>query len=189
MLPEVESKKSTNRLSSAPSNTLYPKECNICLTFRVQHKNKKFEPYKVLTTDAERTIKAAAKEKNEQLYAEINHLDLIAKEFKVHQHCYQSFTRGYSAGSKKPNPQPVYEKGDFEAVKACILNDIISMYKAISMKTLHNLYGISTDDSRYRNKLKERIKSHFGDKLLFLSPSSGKGEVVIELTKWKKFFR
>ena len=47
---------------------VYPKECNICLKHRVQYKNKRTEPY---TIDAANSIKAAAKVKNENLYAEI----------------------------------------------------------------------------------------------------------------------
>ena len=37
-------------------------------------------PYKIETHDAEMTIKAAAKDKNETLYNEIKNLDLIAKD-------------------------------------------------------------------------------------------------------------
>ena len=35
-------------------------------------------------------------DKNVKLYNEIQHLDLIAKEFKVHKRCYQQFTSGYA---------------------------------------------------------------------------------------------
>jgi len=165
---------------------LYPKECNICSKFRVQYKTKKYEPYKITTIDAQRTIKAAARVKDEKLYAEIQHLDLIAKEFKVHMHCYQNFTRGYSEGSaistsSSTSSSTSYDRGDFETVKEYIQNEVLLHGKAVAMKYLHQLYGLSVDDSRYRNKLKERIKTLFGDELLFLIPSIGKGEIVVAM--------
>lgn len=186
-----ENTKKSERLSGAPSSpatpaSLYPKECNICLKFRVQHKNKKYEPYKIATYDAQRTIKAAAKDKNEKLYAEIESLDLIAKEFKVHQHCYQNFTRGFNAASTSSSSSTLatskddsYERGDFEAVKQLISNEVLTLGKAVSMKTIHNVYGLCVDDTRYRSKLKQRIINHFEEKLLFLNAPQRKGEIVL----------
>ena len=152
--------------------------------------------------DAQRTIKDAAKVKNEKLYTEIHHLDLIAKEFKVHQHCYQNFTRGFSKGATSTvTSDAQYDKRDFEVVKDFISNEVICCRKAVSMKYLHYIYGLFPEDSRYRNKLKERIKKQYGDRLLFLQPSNGKGEKLLpskqsaptmtcrgRLFSWKKFF-
>ena len=78
----------SNRLQSplsSPSSAawVYPKECNICSGFRVQHKRRKYEPYKISTHNAEQTTKAAAKDKDPELFNEIQHLDLIAKEFNI----------------------------------------------------------------------------------------------------------
>ena len=70
-----------------------------------------------------------------------------------------------------------YDKGDFEVVKKFISNEVIGCGKATSMKT--SMYGLSTDYSRYRNKLKEQIKKQYGDKLLFIEPSNGRGEDVV----------
>ena len=168
--------------SSGSPVWLYPKECNICSKFRVQHRNKKFEPYKIATYDTQRTIKAAANAKDKKLYSEIESLDLIAKEFKVHAHCYQNFTRGFSDGSSTSSSTktaPAYDSGDFDAVKEIISNEVISLGKAVSMKNLHVVYGLSIEDTRYRSKLKQRIINLFGDKLLFLNPSVGNGEVVV----------
>jgi hypothetical protein len=73
----------SDRISSpvcSPSPAwVYPKECNLCLKYRVQHKSKKYEPYQITTFAAQTTIKAAAKVKNEKLYNEIKDIDLIAK--------------------------------------------------------------------------------------------------------------
>ena len=148
----------------------------------MQHKNVKYEPYKIVTYEAQRTIKAAAKVKNEKLFAEIESLDLIAKEFKVHQHCYQNFTRGFNAASSatlSSSKDPCYEKGDFEAVKQLISKEIMTLDKAVSMKNIHKVYGLCVDDTRYRSKLKQRIISHFKNELLFLTPSNRKEEIVV----------
>ena len=51
---------------------------------------------------AENTIKAAAKEKNTSLYAEIKELNLTAKEFKYHTKCYKEFTFRFSEKFREP---------------------------------------------------------------------------------------
>ena len=67
-----------SNLLSAPTGSshlvpawVYPKECNICFKHRVQYKKKRAEPYTIVTFDAANSIKAAAKVKSENLYAEI----------------------------------------------------------------------------------------------------------------------
>ena len=47
------------------------------------------------------------------------------------------------------------------------------------MKHLHNLYDLATGDSRYINKLKERIKKEYKHQLLFLDPGVGRSEAAI----------
>ena len=44
---------------------VHPKECNLCTKFRVQHKGERYKPYKITTYTAEKTIKSAAIDKNE----------------------------------------------------------------------------------------------------------------------------
>ena len=50
-----------------------------------------FTPYPITTFNAVNAIKAVAEIKY-VTYDKIRDLDLIAKEFKVHRHCYQQFT-------------------------------------------------------------------------------------------------
>ena len=50
--------------------------------------------------EAEDTIKAVAKAKNPNLYFEIKDVDLFAKEFKTHVHCYREFTRAFNKSSR-----------------------------------------------------------------------------------------
>ena len=157
---------------------IYPKECNICLKHRVQCKNKRTEPYTIVNFDAANSIKAAAKVKNENLYVEIKDLDLIAKEFKVHKHCYQQFTHGYTKGvCNKDQPltskDPKYDSGKFEAVKVFVCNPVLKLGKAASMKQLHDIYQLGAGDSRYRSKLKARLQNHFMDQILILSSTTG----------------
>ena len=74
---------------------------------RVKDKNQHFFPQTVTTMDVCDTIKAAAKVENPTLYAEIHDLDLIAKEFKYHRHCYKSFTRSYGKKERDNEETPV----------------------------------------------------------------------------------
>ena len=65
----IKTKKSNRLYSPSPAlSVLYPK---------VQYRNKRYEPYLIVTEDAQRKIKAAAKVKDKNLYAEINHLERI----------------------------------------------------------------------------------------------------------------
>ena len=172
-------------LASPTAAWIYPKECNICSKFRVQHKNKKFEPYKITTKNAQSAIKNAAKATDETLYIEISNLDLIAKEFKVHEHCYQNFTRGFSHAqssslSSSSQAKPfIYDTGKFEKVKEYVSIEVLGLGKAVSLKTLHQIYDLCVDDTRYRHKLKHRLQSQFRDKILFISPPGKRCEVII----------
>ena len=127
-----------------------PKESNLCSKFRMQYKSKKFEPYKIATYDTERTLKAAAKATDQKLHAEISSFDLIAKEFKVHAHCYQNFTRGFSralrsssnecTSSASQEKHPTYDAGNFDKAKEYVSVEVTEFGKAVSMKTPHEMY-------------------------------------------------
>ena len=192
-----ESKASTNRHQcnrlqsplSSPSSAawVYPKQCNICSGFRVQHKRRKYEPYKISTHNAKQIIKAAAKDKDPELFNEIQHLDLIAKEFKFHKHCYQQFTSGYAISARlaeesteqQTDVQSSYDHGKFEEVIRFVEDEIIGFRRAISMKVIHNIYELGVDDSRYRSKLKQRLQNHFKDRISFLTPKEKACDIVI----------
>ena len=58
----------SSQISLLSAAWVYPKECNICRKFRVQHKGEKYKSYKIATYAAGNTIKAAAKDKNEKFY-------------------------------------------------------------------------------------------------------------------------
>lgn len=142
------------------------------------YKRKMYEPRKIVTYNAENSIKAAAEVKNANLYAEIKDLDLISKEFKVHKHCYREFTRdtGIDAGE---NPL-TYDKGNFEAVESCVAEDIVRLGMVVTLKHLHGLYGLGVGDSRYKSKLKDRLYKRFGDSITILySQNKDPSEVVI----------
>ena len=177
---------STSTASSTPA-WVYPKNCNLCGKYRIQHQRKKYEPYTITTFNAATSIKAAAKSKNEKLYKEIVDLDLIAKEFKVHKTCYQKFTFSYSSPAASSsssqnleiNDNSTYDKGNFDEVKDHIINVVIIQGKVASMKTLHELYNLGVGDTRYRSKLKKRIISKFGDQISFLSSNTNNAPEVI----------
>jgi hypothetical protein len=44
-----------------------------------------------------------------------------------------------------------YDPGNFEAVKEFVNDDILDQGKAVSLKVLHEIYGLPKDDCRYRN--------------------------------------
>ena len=146
---EEQPPRKSNRLSSPPpeSNSIYPNVCQICGKFRKQHKNKRYTPYVIESFNAEYAIKSACKTKNATLYNEIESLDLIAKEFKVHQPCYQKLTFGYSSissGKDNANNETTacYSKSNYDEVKEYINDVVIREKRPASMKLLHEIYGL-----------------------------------------------
>ena len=121
------------------------------------------------------------------MFYEIKDLDLIAKEFKYHQTpCYKSFTKSKETIINPLNPQNqdnddgnTIESGDFESVTKCVKEQILMQNQAISMNVLHELYGLQTHDTRYRNKLKNRLQSAFPDQLCFLPRRTKSANIVI----------
>ena len=177
-------------LSSAVSIELFPPTCFICNLQRRQ-KNKKDElTQKLVTYDAENTIKSAAKDKMPEFYIANKDEDLIAKELQYHQSCYRSFTRGFSqnyreGASKEPESREITEEtntGNFESVKEYIRRHIFELKQAVSMTTLHRIYGLNVDDTRYISKLKTRILREFSDRLTFFTVHAHKPEIVFDST-------
>ena len=156
------------------AKNVYPKECNFCKKYRIKRQQKIYLPIIVCTEQAVNTIKQVAEASEDQtLLIEIKDLDLIAKEFKYHECCYKDFTR-----KEKHLTPSLYGKGNFEKVKACTEEKVLTENQAVSMHILHDLYGLSTDDTRYRSKIKARVQSEFTDRLYFVFINETTPEVV-----------
>ena len=128
-------------------------------------------------------IKAAAAVKNTKLFDEVRDLGLIEREFKVHKHCYQDFKHGFKCGvasvkkdstSENSPRAPMYEKDDFDKVKKFINSHVIEEGQCISMKILQEIYGLGTDDTTYRGKLKQILKYYFKGSSISSLPSTNK---------------
>ena len=169
-------------MGSHPQTWVYPDECQLCGKQRIQHNNKRYKPYTITTFDAAKAIQNAAQVKNEALFSEIEHLDLITKEFKVHHICYKQFTFCHSSTSDTlvaTEAEKTYAKGKFEEVEEYIIDVVMKEKRAASIKTLHEIYGIGIGDTRYRSKLKDRIVDRFGDQICFLTSSRNKPEIIV----------
>ena len=58
-----------------------------------KYKQKIWFPVTIATEQAYKTLKDKAESMDDKaLYCEIKDINLIAKEFKYHQHCYRGFT-------------------------------------------------------------------------------------------------
>ena len=154
--------------SSDCSRNLYPKECNFCKKYRVRKNRKLHFPITIATNMAAAQIKESAEAKDTNLFYEIRDIDLIAKEFKYHDFCYREFTRKVANANTKQF-EDNDAKGNFDKVTDYIQRIVLSQNQAISMTVLHDLYGLHTQDTRYRSKLKNRILTKFPDQLLFLT--------------------
>ena len=60
------------------------------------------------------------------------------------------------------------------------VEDVILQQKtAVSMKKLHEIYELHPDYTRYRHKLKLRLKETFSEKIMFFQPNNRCPDVVI----------
>ena len=66
-----------------------------------------------------------------------------------------------------------------DAVVNCIQIKVLNGNQAGSMNVLNELYGIGISGSRYRNKLKIKIKEKYPDKLHFVTIDKNKPDVII----------
>ena len=91
----------------------YPDVCNICKKGRIQYKGKKVTPVTITSFQAQETIKAAAKATDRDMYDEIEDLDLIAKEYKMHDHCRKTFLKGFGEQSREKLKSTELQKVNF----------------------------------------------------------------------------
>ena len=77
-------------------------------------KNKIHFPKTLCTDKAVQTIKDAAESKEDQsLYFKIKDADLIAREFKYHEHCCKEYTRKEKSSFKQAGNERPRFLGDF----------------------------------------------------------------------------
>ena len=110
---------------------------------------------------------------------DIQGVDLLAKEFQIHDKCRKEYTNKVC---KKHSSVFSLEGdiGNFEQVKRKIQTAILEDNKAISMKGIHELYSDGhSGDTRYRSKLKQRILKEFPDLLCFVKIDNNSPEVVV----------
>ena len=115
---------------------------------------------------------------------EIKGVDLLAKEFQVHDTCKREYLRYYTSNTStyrdgNENTAMNSEGRDFEAVKKCLCEKVLDLNQPLSMAHVHQMYSDGhAGNARYRNKLKTRILEEFPNKFHFLT-SDGKTPQVI----------
>ena len=80
--------------------------------------------------------------------------------------------------STTSTPSTTANSGDFEKVIRFVSTEIIEYGKTVPMRTIHNIYKLSIEDTRYRHKLKQRLINHFGESLEFLFSREKNCELV-----------
>ena len=106
----------------------YPDVCNICKKSRIQYKGKKVTPVIITSFQPQETIKAAAKAKDQDRYNEIEDLDLIAKEFKMHDHRRKTSLKWFGEQSreklKSGEPEVCFKLLNFSKTSLSILKKL-----------------------------------------------------------------
>ena len=129
------------------------------------------------TKGAEEKIKRAAEDKDDKnLLLQIRDVDLIAKELQMHDSCYNNYTRVAS----EREVEVTENRGNFDAVKEFIHENILLLNQAVSIAKIHEIYGDgNSKDTRYRHKLKQKIEECFGDDIRFLTIDKVTPQIVI----------
>ena len=96
----------------------------------------------------------------------ITGVDLIAKESKKHDKCYRDYTRIIYEDDKRKEDL-IYDVGNYEGVVKIVDEQVISLFKCVSMDVLMEVYGIGDKHTQYRFKLKNRLLNTFGGKIIF----------------------
>lgn len=131
------------------------------------------------TKTAADKIKQYAHVNRPSLYDEIRDLDLIAKQFKYPDLCYDRFRKPIKATDISTNSTNNLKTG-FSAVKCYIQTNILQLKQAISIELLQAIYNPDTADcKKIRSKLKSKILHHFGESILFLQPIPDVPEVIV----------
>ena len=177
------------------SGNLFPSVCMKCKTSKpIKVKGKKQQIKVVQTFSSCRTLQQAATLRNDQeMLAAISGVDLIAKEFKMHQKCYKEYTlicskRSATASAAAVCRDTVECEGsasqqrtttDFEAVCSFVTSHVIGGCQTVSLTVLTDMYGFDSNDARLHAKVKQRLRNTFGDKLIFLTISYHEPQLVI----------
>ncbi len=159
---------------------LFPDICMICKKKTIKVNNKRQSKTKIVTKTAERTLKSAAHARDDKdMIVAVAETDLIAKEFRKHEKCYRDYTRVVRESAYETEKDEDELKGNFDAVISIVDNDVLLGQQCISVETLMIEYegDIGTKQSRYR--LKERLRKHYAEKLVFLQPEYHAAQVVI----------
>lgn len=83
---------------------------------------------------------------------------------------------------KGKSAQSTYEQGGFQSVIHYINEHVKTKKEAVSMTTLYTIYGIGVNGSRYRSRLKTRIKNQFQEDAIFCPVSMNSPDIIVILS-------
>ena len=115
-------------------------------------------------------------------YYEKKDKDLIARGFKCHRSCYNKFrliSVRFDDISDNSESREYQEEGNYNSVTDYVNKHILREKRAVSIAVLHTTYGLKPNDTRYRSKLKSRLKKEFPT-LSFLNIGRNSPDVVME---------
>lgn len=133
----------------------------------------------LLTKQAEAKIKQRAEDKNDtDILLHIRGIDLIAREFQMHDSCYNSYIY---MGDNADTPSCSGEgHGNFESVKSFVQENVIELNQAVSMVKVHEIYNDGHEgDAKYRGKLKQKLYQFFGNTIRFVTINHNTPQVII----------
>ena len=115
-------------------------------------------------------------------YYENKDEDLVARELKCHRSCYNKFRLSsvrFDDISDNSESHEYQEEGNHNSVTDYVTKHILNEKKVVSIAVLHTIYGLKPNDTRYRLKLKSRLKKEFPT-LSFLNIGRNSPDVVID---------
>ena len=108
--------------------------------------------------------------------------DLIARELKCHQSCYNKFRLSsvrFDDISDNSESREYQEENNYNSVTGYVTKHILNEKKAVSIAVLHTIYELKPNDTRYHSKLKSQLKKK-SPTLPFLNIGRNSPDVVID---------
>ena len=103
-------------------------------------------------------------------------VDLLVKDFMKHESCMKNYTSIVRVNDKSASHEKIDE---WVLVRQSIDETVIENGVCISLDTLLELKGIQKKDHQTRRNLKSWVERNYGNKIVFLSTESSKGQLIM----------
>ena len=171
------------RCRETDSGGRFPSYCMICKKVEKRIRTKDTDviehPSKFTLESREQLFKKAVVLCNDKTMSDAisGVKDLKVKDFRKHESCIKTYT----SIVRDDNTGASHEQDEYDLVRQTIDETVIKNGICVPMDTLLELKGIEKKDSQNRRNMKSYLQRKYGNKIVFLSTESNKGQLVMSI--------